>query len=54
MKKTIKLLKVLSGFTSAAGLFGIAILGCVAYGVKNGTIDKPLIKKEENKEESGR
>lgn len=54
MKKTLKLIRKVSlGFGSTAGLFGLAILGCVAYGIKNGTIDKPLIKKEDNKEESG-
>jgi hypothetical protein len=54
MKKTLKLIrKVGLGFGSTAGLFGLAILGCVAYGIKNGTIDNPLIKKDDNKEESG-
>lgn len=53
MKKTLKLIRKVSlGFGSTAGLFGLAILGCVAYGIKNGTIDNPLIKKDDNKEES--
>lgn len=49
MRKTIKLLRVVSGFASTAGLFGLGILGCVAYGIKNGTIENPLKKREEDK-----
>ena len=46
MRKTLKLLgKVGLGFGSTAGLFGLGILGCVAYGIKNKTIDNPFKKK---------
>jgi len=52
MKKTIKLLrKVGLGFGSTAGLFGLGILGCALYGIKNGTIENPFNKKEETEEE---
>ena len=48
MRKTIKVLcKVGLGLGSTAGLFSIGILGCVAYGIKNGTIENPFKKKEE-------
>ena len=48
MRKTLKLLgKVGLGFGSAAGLFGLGILGCVVYGIKNKTIENPFKKKEE-------
>jgi hypothetical protein len=30
----------------AAGLFGLGILGCFVYGIKNGTIENPFKKKE--------
>lgn len=47
MSKNAKLLKSAGlGFAATAGLFCVGLLGCVAYGVKTGSIENPFKKKD--------